>query len=161
MLRCSPSPCSNLNPFSKQTPPPPPPNWSHYGRQDLINAPTFAAVRQQVADLIRGKIVVGRLQADSRRSAALFSCLVTLCIFTQPAVASHALILGHALSNDWNALKLSHPPQLVRDTSAWGQSRFGYKRLPSLKFMCKMHLQLDVQDSAHSPAEDSYASMLL
>ncbi len=29
--------------------------------QDLANAPEFAVVQRQVADLIRGKIVVGRL----------------------------------------------------------------------------------------------------
>ena len=83
------------------------------------------------------------------------------CIFPQPDVAAHVFISGHALRNDWNVLQLSHPAELVRDTSAWGQSRFGYMRLPSLKFMCKIHLQLEVQDSAHSPAEDSRACMLL
>lgn len=68
---------------------------------------------------------------------------------------------GHALHNDWAVLRLSHPPELIRDTSAWGRERLGYRKLPSLKSLCKVHLQLEVQESMHSPVEDSRACMNL
>jgi hypothetical protein len=70
-------------------------------------------------------------------------------------------VAGHALHNDWAVLGLSHPPELIRDTSVWGRERLGYRKLPSLKSMCKVHLQLDVQESMHSPVEDSRACMNL
>ena len=82
-------------------------------------------------------------------------------LLNKPPAKKLNLLPGHALRNDWAALQLTHPPALTRDTSAWGQTRFGYRRLPSLKFMCKVHLQVDVQDSAHSPVEDSRACLQL
>lgn len=94
----------------------------------LKTAQDFKQVQQQVADIIKDRILV-----------------------------------GHALQHDLKALLLSHPPQLMRDTSKFKQFRKEYSngRTPALKKLAKGILRIDFQDQSHSSVEDARVAMLL
>ncbi|KAI9045056.1 putative 3'-5' exonuclease [Aspergillus affinis] len=72
------------------------------------------------------------------------------------------ILVGHALSNDFYALLLSHPKRDVRDTSKHPP----YRKLagggsPRLKMLASEYLGLDIQKGAHSSVEDARATMML
>ena len=94
----------------------------------------------------------------------------------QPRVAallSGRLLVGHALRNDLQALLLSHPRRLTRDTAAYAplmraaphvggptaMARRG--RAAKLKDLAAAHLGLTIQAGEHSAAEDARAALLL
>lgn len=73
------------------------------------------------------------------------------------------IVVGHALDNDFDALLLSHPKKLVRDTSRYKPFRkeFGKGRTPGLKKLAKGILGLDIQGGEHSSVEDARAAMMI
>ncbi|EAW11222.1 putative 3'-5' exonuclease [Aspergillus clavatus NRRL 1] len=72
------------------------------------------------------------------------------------------ILVGHAVSNDLDALLLSHHKRDIRDTS----KHPAYRKIagggsPRLKMLASEFLGLEIQDGAHSSVEDAKATMLL
>ncbi|KXG51032.1 Exonuclease, RNase T/DNA polymerase III [Penicillium griseofulvum] len=72
------------------------------------------------------------------------------------------ILVGHAVSNDLDALLLSHPKRDIRDTSKHAP----YRRIagggsPRLKMLAEEFLGIKIQDGAHSSVEDARATMAL
>ncbi|PYI02551.1 Nop53-domain-containing protein [Aspergillus sclerotiicarbonarius CBS 121057] len=72
------------------------------------------------------------------------------------------ILVGHAVSNDLDALLLGHPKRDIRDTSKHAP----YRKIagggsPKLKILASEFLGLDIQGGAHSSVEDARATMLL
>lgn len=99
--------------------------WSGIRPKDLINASSFESVQKEVADIIKGRIVV-----------------------------------GHAVHNDFTVLKLTHPPQDVRDTSIYYKYLFEGKT-PSLKRLTEKLLGIKIQSGSHDSVQDAQATMRL
>ncbi|KAL6949006.1 hypothetical protein ACO0QE_001488 [Hanseniaspora vineae] len=95
---------------------------------DLLHAGKFEDVQQKVADIIKGRVLV-----------------------------------GHSVYHDLDALLLSHPKSMIRDTSRHVPYRQKYSngKTPSLKKLAKEVLNIEVQDSEHSSVEDAKVTMLL
>jgi RNA exonuclease 4 len=69
------------------------------------------------------------------------------------------IVVGHALSNDFQALLLSHPRKLIRDTAKC--KIFCPARPRGLRALLKEHLDLDIQAGEHSSVEDARSVMAL
>ncbi|KPJ20219.1 RNA exonuclease 4 [Papilio machaon] len=96
-------------------------------RENLIHGEEFSVVQKEVAEILRGRILV-----------------------------------GHSLKNDLNVLFLSHPKTKIRDTSKYKPFRKMKKGCtPSLKFLAKEILGIDIQRGEHSSVEDARAVMQL
>lgn len=72
------------------------------------------------------------------------------------------VLVGHAISNDLEALLLSHPKRDIRDTSKHGP----YRKVagggsPRLKVLASEFLGLNIQEGSHSSVEDARATMFL
>ncbi|CAI7602297.1 hypothetical protein N7527_005816 [Penicillium freii] len=72
------------------------------------------------------------------------------------------ILVGHAVSNDLDALLLSHPKRDIRDTSKHAP----YRRIagggsPRLKMLAEEFLGITIQEGAHSSVEDARATMAL
>ncbi|OQE25515.1 hypothetical protein PENSTE_c006G09362 [Penicillium steckii] len=72
------------------------------------------------------------------------------------------VLVGHAVSNDLDALLLGHPKRDIRDTSKHPE----YRKIagggsPRLKMLAEHFLGLKIQDGAHSSVEDARATMAL
>ena len=73
-----------------------------------------------------------------------------------------AVLIGHAIKNDLNALLLSHPKCDIRDTSRHPPYRkFAGGSSPRLKILAAELLGLTIQEGAHSSIEDARVTMLL
>lgn len=70
------------------------------------------------------------------------------------------VIVGHALHNDFSALKISHPPEKTRDTSRYFKYLFQGKT-PSLKKLCESVLGISIQKGEHDSVQDAQATMRL
>lgn len=70
------------------------------------------------------------------------------------------IVVGHALHNDFSALKLSHPPEKTRDTSHYFKHLFQGKT-PSLKKLCESVLGISIQKGEHDSVQDAQATMRL
>ncbi|CUM63330.1 uncharacterized protein PRCAT00000901001 [Priceomyces carsonii] len=72
------------------------------------------------------------------------------------------IIVGHAIHHDLEALFLSHPKWLVRDTSLYKPFRaISMGKTPSLKKLTLHFFEIEIQGAAHSSVEDARATMLL
>jgi RNA exonuclease 4 len=72
------------------------------------------------------------------------------------------IVVGHAIRNDFSALKLSHPHSSVRDTSSLPAFRaLSNGQSPGLKRLSREILKIDIQKGQHSSVEDAQATMLL
>lgn len=99
--------------------------WSGIRRKDLVDALDFDTVQKEVADIIKGRIIV-----------------------------------GHAIHNDFNVLKLHHPPNMIRDTSIYFRYLFQGKS-PSLKKLSECVLGIKIQKGEHDSIQDAQATMKL
>jgi RNA exonuclease 4 len=77
-------------------------------------------------------------------------------------ILDQRVLVGHAVSNDLDALLLSHPKRDIRDTS----KHQAYRKVaggsaPRLKILAEEFLGLKIQDGEHSSVEDAKATMLL
>lgn len=72
------------------------------------------------------------------------------------------VLVGHAVSNDLDALLLGHPKRDIRDTSKHAPFRkVSGGSAPRLKILASEFLGLNIQDGEHSSVEDAKATMLL
>ncbi|EJS41850.1 rex4p [Saccharomyces arboricola H-6] len=73
------------------------------------------------------------------------------------------ILVGHALKHDLEALMLSHPKSMLRDTSRHLPFRQAYAKgkTPSLKKLTREVLKIVIQEGEHSSVEDARATMLL
>lgn len=72
------------------------------------------------------------------------------------------IVVGHALENDFQALCLSHPAYLVRDTSL--QPLLlppGRRTVPSLKLLAKYWLNEDMHGGVHDSIQDAAVALRL
>ena len=72
------------------------------------------------------------------------------------------ILVGHAVSNDLDALLIGHPKRDIRDTS----KHPAYRKIagggsPRLKMLAEHFLGLKIQEGAHSSVEDARATMAL
>ena len=101
---------------------------------DLDGAPAFDAVQAQVAALLRGP--------------------------GDPP----PLLVGHGLENDLAVLRLSHPPERVRDTALHAPlQRATTGKAHKLRDLVALHLGYVIQapGAAHDPEEDAVGAMRL
>ncbi|CCE61165.1 hypothetical protein TPHA_0A00800 [Tetrapisispora phaffii CBS 4417] len=73
------------------------------------------------------------------------------------------ILVGHAVKHDLEALFISHPKSMIRDTSRHLPFRQKYSKgkAPSLKKLAKELFKIDVQDGQHSSVEDAKTTMLI
>ncbi|XP_057458534.1 uncharacterized protein LOC130749228 isoform X2 [Lotus japonicus] len=93
--------------------------------RDLRKGKDFWTVQKKVAELIKGRILV-----------------------------------GHALSNDFKALLLSHPKKDIRDTSEYQPFLNSNSRI-ALRHLAAERLGVKIQTGEHCPIQDARAAMLL
>ncbi|XP_078678186.1 RNA exonuclease 4-like isoform X3 [Branchiostoma floridae x Branchiostoma belcheri] len=96
--------------------------------QDLKDGESFQSVQKEVADILKGRILV-----------------------------------GHALQNDMKALQMTHPKQMIRDTSNFPpfKSLAGGNNTPSLKKLAAGVLHLQIQKGEHCSIQDAQVAMKL
>ncbi|KAJ2777538.1 3'-5' exonuclease [Coemansia javaensis] len=95
-------------------------------REDLAGGRPFKEVQQQVADLVKDKVLI-----------------------------------GHAIRNDLNALMLTHPPLLVRDTARYAWPPELAARGTALRKLAASVLHISIQQGEHSSVTDAKTTMLL
>eukprot|EP00435_Cladocopium_sp_Y103_P019957 s459_g4.t2 len=72
------------------------------------------------------------------------------------------IVVGHSLQNDFQALLLSHPHVLIRDTSLYRPLRPpGQKKTPSLRKLALHWLQEKIQDGTHDSIQDAKTALRL
>ncbi|KAL9113064.1 MAG: hypothetical protein Q9227_002676 [Pyrenula ochraceoflavens] len=72
------------------------------------------------------------------------------------------ILIGHAISNDLAALRLSYPKVHIRDTSKHPPfRRISAGSAPKLKVLASQLLGIEIQSGEHSSVEDARACMLL
>ena len=72
------------------------------------------------------------------------------------------ILVGHALKNDLDALFLSHPRSLIRDTAKYKPLMRQGRRKPKpqkLRDLAKHHLGTDIQENEHSSIEDAITAL--
>lgn len=97
--------------------------------KDIEGGEDFSVIQKEVANIIRGKILV-----------------------------------GHALKNDFDVLRLNHPALLIRDTARCTFVKklvVQNKRTPSLKWLANYLLGKEIQKAEHDSVEDARAVMLI
>lgn len=77
-------------------------------------------------------------------------------------ILDERVLVGHAISNDLDALLLGHPKRDIRDTS----KHRPYRKIagggsPRLKVLAAEYLGLNIQEGSHSSVEDARATMFL
>lgn len=76
--------------------------------------------------------------------------------FKVESIIRNRILVGHAVYNDLQALILSHPKLLIRDTSRYKPFRKLAKgRTPGLKMLAKEVLGITIQSGSHSSVEDA------
>ncbi|CAH2083361.1 unnamed protein product [Euphydryas editha] len=94
-------------------------------KEDLENGEDFETVQKEVAELLRGRILV-----------------------------------GHSVEYDLNVLFLSHPECNKRDTSRYKPFiKMNRGRTPSLKWLAKQKLGIDIHHGEHNSVEDAKVVM--
>jgi len=78
-------------------------------------------------------------------------------------VLQNRILVGHALWNDLDVLKLRHPPELVRDTAMQGLLRPTWRPnlLPSLSLLVSYWLGESFHTGVHDSIQDAYAALRL
>lgn len=71
------------------------------------------------------------------------------------------IVVGHAIHNDFSALKLSHPQDKTRDTSHYFGRNYFLGKTPSLKKLCHSLLGIAIQKGEHDSVQDAQATMKL
>lgn len=99
--------------------------YSGIRRKDLQHAPDFDSVRNEVCEIIKGRIIV-----------------------------------GHAVHHDFSVLKISHPPEKIRDTQIYYKNLF-QGGTPSLKKLSESLLGVQIQKGEHDSVQDAQATMKL
>lgn len=83
----------------------------------------------------------------------------------QAAVSSFlagALLVGHQVDHDLEVLKLDHPKERIRDTSAFGKFvRENRNRTPALRHLARRYLSETIQSGEHDSVQDAKTAMKL
>jgi RNA exonuclease 4 len=76
--------------------------------------------------------------------------------FKTESIVRGRILVGHAVYNDLQALMISHPALLIRDTSRYKPFRKLAKgRTPGLKMLVNEVLGISIQSGSHSSVEDA------
>ena len=71
-----------------------------------------------------------------------------------------AIVIGHALYNDFQALDIKMPhPELVRDTSTFKDLQTADGKSQKLKYLAQTYLGRAIQSNGHSSYDDSLAAL--
>ncbi|KAK1751970.1 ribonuclease H-like domain-containing protein [Echria macrotheca] len=72
------------------------------------------------------------------------------------------ILVGHDVKHDLEALQLSHPASMIRDTAKFsGFRRYGHGPKPALRVLARELLGIEIQQGQHSSVEDARVAMLL
>ncbi|XP_063584987.1 RNA exonuclease 4-like isoform X2 [Penaeus indicus] len=72
------------------------------------------------------------------------------------------ILVGHALKHDLQALSITHPRALTRDTSMYKGFRSKFEgKTPSLRKLSMKFLGMKIQEGEHNSVEDAQATMSL
>ncbi|KNF01763.1 hypothetical protein PSTG_04885 [Puccinia striiformis f. sp. tritici PST-78] len=72
------------------------------------------------------------------------------------------ILIGHAISNDLQALLLTHPRQLIRDTSTYQPLRkLAKTKFPGLKKLALLLLDIEIQKDSHCSVDDARATLAI
>jgi RNA exonuclease 4 len=76
------------------------------------------------------------------------------------------IVVGHGLINDFKALQLAHPPDMIRDTTLHPafmkpNPRTGTLNPQKLSKLALEYLGITIQQGTHDPAEDARTAMAL
>ncbi|WAQ86120.1 hypothetical protein PtA15_6A750 [Puccinia triticina] len=72
------------------------------------------------------------------------------------------ILIGHAISNDLQALLLTHPRHMIRDTSAYQPLRTLAKtKFPGLKKLALLLLDVEIQKDSHCSVDDARATLAI
>lgn len=71
------------------------------------------------------------------------------------------IIVGHAVHNDFDVLKLKHPSEYIRDTSKYFGRHYFMGKMPSLKKLSESILGVKIQQGEHDSVQDAQATMKL
>ncbi|KQK76109.1 hypothetical protein AAES_139615 [Amazona aestiva] len=148
--------------------------WSGVRRQHMARAVPFVAARKEVRTRRGSGLPPSRLPPRGR-SVALRSSLrgaAWSCVDPNPLpqilrILAGKLVVGHAIYNDFKALKYFHPQALTRDTSKMPllnrKGGFPENATVSLKRLAKelLHKDIQVGKSGHSSVEDARTTMEL
>ncbi|CAL9734726.1 RNA exonuclease 4 [Monosporozyma servazzii] len=116
----------------------------------------FVKPREKVVDW---RTHVSGIKPEHMRNAIQFKQAQKKCA----DIIKGRILVGHALKHDLDALLLSHPRGMIRDTARHLPFRQKYAKgkSPSLKKLTKEVLKIEIQDGEHSSVEDARATMLL
>jgi len=72
------------------------------------------------------------------------------------------VLIGHAITNDLQALLLTHPRQMIRDTSTYQPLRkLAKTKFPSLKKLALLLLDVEIQKDSHCSVDDARATLAI
>ncbi|CCK72455.1 putative 3'-5' exonuclease KNAG_0K00900 [Huiozyma naganishii CBS 8797] len=116
----------------------------------------FVRPREKVTDW---RTEISGITPSSLKEAITFKEAQKMCA----DLLKGRILVGHAVKHDLDALLLSHPKSMIRDTSRHLPFRHKYAggKSPSLRKLTKEVLGTDIQGGEHSSVEDARATMLL
>lgn len=72
-----------------------------------------------------------------------------------------AIVVGHALDNDFAVLHLQHPEEDIRDTALYKPLCHPNGRPQKLKHLASQHLRIHIQRGEHTPVDDARAALYI
>ncbi|VDK21274.1 unnamed protein product [Taenia asiatica] len=116
--------------------------WSGIRPSDMQRAIPFESVREQVLRIIELPIFVESISHLQNR-----------------------VVVGHAIHNDFEVLKIEHPQRITRDISsspyAKAKARISTKGPAALRHLAYVLLGLRIQRKEHNSIEDAQATMAI
>lgn len=116
----------------------------------------FVKPRERVVDW---RTEISGVKPNDMKNAITFNEAQKQC----SEILKGRILVGHAVKHDLDALLLSHPKAMIRDTARHLPFRQKYSggKSPSLKKLTKEVLKINIQSGHHSSVEDARATMLL
>lgn len=116
----------------------------------------FVKPRETVTDW---RTWVSGVKPENMKNAITFSEAQKRCA----EILEGRILVGHAIKHDLEALLLSHPKSMIRDTARHLPFRKAYAmgKAPSLKKLSKEILKVNIQEGQHSSVEDARITMLI
>lgn len=128
--------------------------WSGIRPSDMQRAIPFESVREQVLQIIEVRCPTYQIP------------LVQLPIFVESTShLQNRIVVGHAIHNDFEVLKIEHPKGITRDISsspyAKSKARISTKGPAALRHLAYVLLGLRIQRKEHNSIEDARATMAI
>jgi len=77
-------------------------------------------------------------------------------------IIENKLLVGHSVEHDFKALQISHPKNMIRDTSMYSKFlQLTKGQTPSLKRLALHFLGANIQEGEHSSVQDAKAALQL